>query len=447
MHVAHIEARALTRQPARSQCRQPALMRQLRQRIRLVHKLRKLRPAKELAHSRHHRPDVYQRRGRSRRRIYLRRHALLDDPLHPQQSHAHLVLYQLAHRAHTPVAKMVDVVRRHLSIIDADHHLQQRRDVFRLQRADLVRRVPMKAAVQLVPAHTAQIVAPVVVEQVLDEVLRVVQTRRLARAQPAIKLQQRLLLSRNRPVPLYRRAHILVLRVRIHIREHLQQFLVRGVSHRPQQCAHCRLALAVNLHRYHISARSLKLHPRPAIRYQLRRRKPTTCVRIRCRREVHARRAHKLAHHHALRPVDDESSVARHHRNVADEQRLLLDLAVPRARRLYLQRNRHIQRRRICYLLLPALILGVLGRLEVVVSQRKLKARSRRVLYGRNLVEKVLQRIRLEPFERIELHLYQVRHIENCGRRRVRTLPVFGMASDTIDITVGITMISGLRNR
>src|SRR5205085_12362891 len=37
-------------------------------------------------------------------------HPLLDDPLHPDQAHAELVLEQLAHRLHPAVAEVVDVV-------------------------------------------------------------------------------------------------------------------------------------------------------------------------------------------------------------------------------------------------------------------------------------------------------------------------------------------------
>src|SRR5205085_5355407 len=42
MHVTHFEARAITAQPARPEGRETALMRQLRERIRLIHELREL---------------------------------------------------------------------------------------------------------------------------------------------------------------------------------------------------------------------------------------------------------------------------------------------------------------------------------------------------------------------------------------------------------------------
>ena len=85
VHVAHFEAGALAREPARTKRRQAPLVRDLRQRIGLIHELRELRGAEELAHGggrrlgvdqvlRHHGVDID------------RRHALLDGALHAQQA-------------------------------------------------------------------------------------------------------------------------------------------------------------------------------------------------------------------------------------------------------------------------------------------------------------------------------------------------------------------------
>ena len=60
VHVAHIEAGPFTSQPTRSQCRQSAFMGQFRQRIGLLHKLRELAGAKELANDCNYRADVHQ---------------------------------------------------------------------------------------------------------------------------------------------------------------------------------------------------------------------------------------------------------------------------------------------------------------------------------------------------------------------------------------------------
>ena len=69
VHVAHLEAGALAGQTARAERREAALVRHFRQRVGLVHELRELRRAEELAHRRrrglgvdqvlrHHRVDV-----------------------------------------------------------------------------------------------------------------------------------------------------------------------------------------------------------------------------------------------------------------------------------------------------------------------------------------------------------------------------------------------------
>src|ERR1700674_1279622 len=52
MHVADFESGAIAAQPAGPEGREPALVRQLRERIRLVHELRELRAAEEIANDR-----------------------------------------------------------------------------------------------------------------------------------------------------------------------------------------------------------------------------------------------------------------------------------------------------------------------------------------------------------------------------------------------------------
>src|SRR3954471_12076312 len=52
MNVAHFESRAIARETAWSQRRQAALVRQFGERIRLIHELRELRAAEEIANDR-----------------------------------------------------------------------------------------------------------------------------------------------------------------------------------------------------------------------------------------------------------------------------------------------------------------------------------------------------------------------------------------------------------
>ena len=109
VHVSHLEAGALTAQTTRAEGRETPLVGEPGERVRLVHELAELAGAEELLDRRDDRPDVDQGLRRDRLDV-LGGHALAHDPLHPAQADAHLVLDQLADRAHPAVAEVVDVV-------------------------------------------------------------------------------------------------------------------------------------------------------------------------------------------------------------------------------------------------------------------------------------------------------------------------------------------------
>ncbi len=191
MHVAHLEAGALAGQTARPERRQAPLVGDLRQRVGLVHELRQLRGAEELAHRggrglgvdqvlRHHRVDID------------RAHALLDGALHAQQADAILVLHELADRAHPAVAEMIDVVDLALAVAQAHQRLDDGEDVLVAQRAHGVRRIEVEAHVHLHPAHGRQVVALGVEEDAVEQRLRGLRRRRLARAHHPVDVEQRL---------------------------------------------------------------------------------------------------------------------------------------------------------------------------------------------------------------------------------------------------------------
>ncbi|GBC83424.1 hypothetical protein HRbin10_02572 [bacterium HR10] len=110
MHIAHFESRALARQTARPQGREPPLVRDLGQRIGLIHELRELTGAEELLERRHDglRIDEIARHGRLQ--LPVHGHLLLDRSLHPHQPHAELILQQLADRTHAPVPQMIAII-------------------------------------------------------------------------------------------------------------------------------------------------------------------------------------------------------------------------------------------------------------------------------------------------------------------------------------------------
>ena len=169
VHVAHLEARALAREAARPQRREAPLVRDLGQRVGLVHELGELRGAEELAHRRRRRLGVDQVL-RHHGVDVDRAHALLDGALHAQQAQAILVLHQLADRAHAAVAEMVDVVDLALAVAQVDQRLDDREDVLLAQRAHGVLGLEVEAHVHLDAADRGEVVALEVEEQAVEQV-------------------------------------------------------------------------------------------------------------------------------------------------------------------------------------------------------------------------------------------------------------------------------------
>src|SRR5690606_11795927 len=120
--VTHLEPRPLTRQAARTERGETPLVRNLRQGVRLVHELRELRGAKELAYGRRRRLGVDQILRHDRVDLD-RRHALLDGTLHAQEADTILVLHQFADRTHAAIAEIVDVVDLPLAVAQIDQRL------------------------------------------------------------------------------------------------------------------------------------------------------------------------------------------------------------------------------------------------------------------------------------------------------------------------------------
>ena len=192
MHVAHLEAGALARETARSERREPPLVRDLGQRIGLVHELAELRGAEELAHRRRRRLGVDQVL-RHHGVDVDRGHALLDRALHAQEADAVLILHQLADRAHPAVAEMIDVVDLALAVAQVDQRANDRDDVFLAQHPHGVGRVEVEPHVHLHPTDRREVVTLGVEEQRLEHVLRGVERRRLARTHHAVDVEQRVL--------------------------------------------------------------------------------------------------------------------------------------------------------------------------------------------------------------------------------------------------------------
>ena len=133
VHVAHFEAGALAREAARPQRGDAALVRDLGQRVRLVHELRQLRAAEELLDRGRDRLGVDEVVRQQVLALGLAE-ALLHRALDAHEARAELVLGELAHRTDTAVAEMVDVVDLAAAVAQLDQDLDDGDDVVVGQR-------------------------------------------------------------------------------------------------------------------------------------------------------------------------------------------------------------------------------------------------------------------------------------------------------------------------
>ena len=104
-------------------------MLEFRERIRLIHELRKLGAHEEFAHRTDDRPRVNELR-RSDLRDVLRRHAVFHDALHARKTDPETRLDKLADRADATVPQMVHIVRLFLHVVQPDNFFQNSSKVF-----------------------------------------------------------------------------------------------------------------------------------------------------------------------------------------------------------------------------------------------------------------------------------------------------------------------------
>ena len=188
MHVPDLEAGPLPRQTARTERREPALVGDLRQRVRLVHELRELRGTEELPDGRHHRLRVDQVMGHCRRHFLIHGHLFLDGALHADQADTELVLEQFAHRPHAAIAEMIDVVDVGGIPPQLEQVLDYLVEILRAEHLLVERGVESELRVQLEPADAREIVLLRVEEHVLEQRSGTVRRGRISRPQPAINL-------------------------------------------------------------------------------------------------------------------------------------------------------------------------------------------------------------------------------------------------------------------
>ena len=198
VHVAHLESGALARQTAGPERRETPLVRDLGERVGLVHELRELRRPEELANRGHDRLRVDQVVRHRRRHFLVDRHLFLDRALHADQADAELVLQELADRADAAVAQVIDVVHVLRVLPQLELVLDDLVEVLRVQDLLVERRVQPELGVQLETADAREVVLLRVEEHVLEQRPRAVERRRIAGPQAAVDLDQRLFVRADR---------------------------------------------------------------------------------------------------------------------------------------------------------------------------------------------------------------------------------------------------------
>ena len=295
--------------------------------------------------------------------------------------------------------------------------LDQLDDVARGERAGVERLVEVQAAVQLVAADAREVVALRVEEELVQQVLRGVDRRRLARALLLEQLDEGALLRlRDLGVGLERQADV------ERVVEQVEDLLVGAgpalwdvlalaerVAHRAQQHGDRQLALAVDADEDAALLVDLELEPGAAGRHQVRDEDLLLAV-LRLH-HVGARRAHQLRHDDALGAVDDERAPVGHPREVAHEDGLLADLA----RLAVLERDLDGQRARVGEVLLATLGDRGDGLVEVDVLEDDGEVAGV-VLDGRDVVDRLAEATLLgvdEPVERAALDIDEVRNFRD----------------------------------
>ena len=232
--------------------------------------------------------------------------------------------------------------------------------------------------VDLVAAHPGQVVALLLEEQVLQQGLRGLLGRRLARAQLAVDVQQRLVGAGG--VVLLQRPHH-----DLGEAEALDDLLV-GPAQRLEQHGDRLAALAVDAHTDGVALVDVELQPRAAAGDHLDAVQRLLGGLVDGLVEVHTRRADQLGHHDTLGAVDDEGALLGHHREVAHEDRLALDLTGVVVDEL----GRDEQRSRVRHVLVFALVDRGLDLVEARVGERQ-RHRAGEVLDRRQLGEHLFE--------------------------------------------------------
>ena len=194
VYVSHLETGAVTRQTAGAEGRKTAFVRNLGQRVDLVHELRELRGSEERVDHRREGLGVDQVH-RGKHLVVTHVHALADRTRHAHETDRELIRQLLAHGADTTVRQVVDIVDIGFRVDQLDQVFDNGDDVLARQRANGRIGIQTQLLVDAETTHVAQVIAFVREEQLLDNVARRRLIGRLRSAQLPVDVNHGLLLG------------------------------------------------------------------------------------------------------------------------------------------------------------------------------------------------------------------------------------------------------------
>ena len=198
VHVSHFEAGPLAREATRSEGRQTTLVRQLAERIGLVHELRELRRTEERLNDGRHGTRIHEIVERDLFGIGVDRHALLDQSRHTRQTNGELVGDQLTHRADTAISQLIDIVHIAAAFVEFHELAHDLNEVFLREDGGRHRRVEPQTLVDFIATDTTEVVALGREEQTLERLLGRLAVGRVARTEERVDLLERFLLVLRR---------------------------------------------------------------------------------------------------------------------------------------------------------------------------------------------------------------------------------------------------------
>ena len=197
VHVAHLKSGTFTRQSTRSQSRQTALVRNLSQRIRLIHKLRQSVRSEERIDDRRDRLSINQI-NRSKDLIIAYVHSLAHCTRHTRQPDTKLIVQLLTHRTHTTITQVVNIINNRLGVDQLDEVFDDFDDVLLRQHLCVYRCRQIQFAIDPEAPHIAQIIAFLGKEQIRDDLSGTCLIRRISITQLTIDVQHSFLLRITR---------------------------------------------------------------------------------------------------------------------------------------------------------------------------------------------------------------------------------------------------------